>query len=266
MKRCLMLLMSVLFSFSLAYAGISILPMRFEYLSDPGDVFEGAYKITNQEKNDVRVDVNSKDYYIADENTGMKQETWFEMPVREFDLKPEETKEVKFKVKVPKDAKGFLMVLNSYLVQNIEKNGEVADQMLKTQYSIPVYVRIRNTEKFGLDIGDLELSGNSFEVNAMAKVSNIGNSLLRPFGSVEIYRKGFLLSKKTGNFELKQGWPVFPKQTETYQGKKDGFSLKGGKYKAVLKIWTTEPVTIRVKKSYNFILANEQIKMLKKAK
>lgn len=263
MKRCAALLVLVLSSVSLVYAGINIVPMRFEGIGRPGDTIEAAYTITNPEKEKVRVNITSKDYYVCEENKGVKQEDWFEMPVREYDLEPNETKKVNFKIKVPQNVSGFLMVVNSFMAQKVEVDNSVTDQMLKTQFTLAIYVRIKDTEKFGLAIESLDLSESSHIVDAMAKVTNTGNSYVRPFLKVDFYKKGFLSSKKVGSSDLQQGWPVFPKQSEIYRGKLDAPALKDGKYKAVLTAWCDEDKNVNIKKVFKFRLKKNSIEMAK---
>jgi hypothetical protein len=251
MKKVLLSL-SICFLVSASYAGISILPMRFEYLSLPGVVLDGSYQISNPTQNKVRVTVSPKDYYILEENKGIKQQDWFEMSEKAYDLNPGETKNVDFKIKVPRQAKGFLMMLNSFLSQEYDDKGVIVDGMLKTQYSIPVYVKIKDTEKYSLEIEKIQFAKMGSEFNALVSISNTGNIYLRPYGSVVIFRKTLFSKKLLGSMETKQGWPVFPKQPEAYKASTDKLDIKPGSYTAVVKAWCDEPAVLKTEKTYDF--------------
>lgn len=233
------LLFLILLSYSYTYAGgISIEPLRIELNAKPGHQLEGFYTVTNTDTQPLRVAIQSKDYFTLEENKRFGIENWFRLFLREFDLGGRDSQKIMYNITVPQKAQGFLMVLNSFSSEKLTSQGDVQKEMLKTAYSVPVYVRIKGRETVSAEIQKLEIAGDTNTVHVMVQVHNSGNTYLRPSGKVEIFEG----KKPLGSINLKKGWPVFPNKTELYQGQQTGFDLKPGNYTMIAKMWNESPV------------------------
>ena len=255
MRHCWIFLI-ILFFFTYAQAGISIDPLRIELTAKPGQLLEGSYTITNTDTQPLIVTIQSKNYFTLEENKKIAIEDWFKLSSKKFRLNGKDSKKIMYNITVPQQAQGFLMVLNSFSSEKLNPQGDVQKEMLNIVYSVPVYVRIEGKQKVGAEIGKIEIAGDSNNLHVMVKIHNTGNTYLRPYGTIEIIRKG----KSLGSITLKQGWPVFPDKIESYRGKQGGFNLKPGKYTMVVKIYSDKPDFQFKKKAHFWITKKGTVK------
>ena len=138
------------------------------------------------------------------------------------------------------------MVLNSFIPSPLDEQGELKQEMLNTVFSIPVYVRIKETERVSAEITKVEIAGDAQNLSVMVTAHNTGNTYVRPSGKIEIIYK----KKTVGTIQLKEGWPVFPGKSESYRGMRGGFNLKSGKYTMVATLTCDAPAITIEKKDY----------------
>lgn len=228
------------------HASIAIDPLRIELAALPGEKIEGFYTVTNTKDVPVLVTIQSKNYFTLEENKEIDIDDWITLSLREFRIEAKGSKKIKYTIIVPQEAEGFIMVLNSFMPRTLNDQGEIEEAMLNTAFSIPVYVRIKGSEKISAEIEKLDIAGNAQNLSVMVTVHNTGNTYLRPSGKVDIMRKGKIL----GSMNLKEGWPVFPGKSESYRGKQGGFNLKPGTYTMIAKLINDEPALHIEKKGY----------------
>jgi hypothetical protein len=207
MKRifiCLSVLGSVLGS---AIAGnFSIDPLRVEVEGKPREIIKGFYTIANVIDKDINVAVLPKEYYTLDENKrfGLK---WFKFKKNTFRINMNESIKIPYTINVPKNAQGFLMLLNSFGSQKLDENGTVQQEMLHSVFSVPVYVMITGRQTVKAEIEKLEIAGSTAGgIGVMATVKNTGNVYVRPSGSIEIQQSQVSM----GSIDIKENLPVFP--------------------------------------------------------
>jgi len=212
-------------------AGITVEPVRQEIKVSAGKEAQGSYFVYNVGKEPTRVTVAPRDWFVLEENKGIKIDSWLRITPQEVDLEPGEKREVKYEVAVPTRAIGELVAMVSFVPQAEEESA------INVVFSVSLYVMIEGTEILKgeiskVDIRRWEKEGSS-DLRLAVLVENRGNVHLRPKGKIVIEDRK---SKEIKEVELTYGWPVYPGKNRAYFGDWKGASLKSGKYKAIATV------------------------------
>jgi hypothetical protein len=221
------------------FAGITVEPVRQEIKVSPGEGARGSYFVYNVGEKPTRVSVAPRDWFILEENKGIKVDSWLKITPQELDLEPGESEEVKYEVAVPTGAIGELVAMISFIPRAEEESG------INVVFSVSLYVMIEGTEILKGEISKLDIrrweSEGSSDLRLGVLIENKGNVHLRPKGKIVIEdTKG----KEIKEVELTYGWPVYPGKNHAYFADWKGAHLKSGKYKAIATVDYGDPENI----------------------
>jgi len=235
------------------FAGISVEPVRQEISVVPGKEAQGGYFVYNVGKEPTHVTVGPRDWFVLEENRGIKVDSWLKIMPQELDLEPGERKEVKYEVAVPTGAIGELVAMISFVPQAEEES------TINVVFSVSLYVMIEGTEILRGEISKVDIrrweSEGSSDLRLAVLVENRGNVHLRPKGKIVIED---MKGKEIKEVELTYGWPVYPGKNRGYFGDWKGARLESGKYRAIATVDYGDPekilretVTFKVDKKGN---------------
>ena len=257
--------------FSFPTHAVEIDPMRLEYSLEHGRTYSGSFQLKNSSTFSADIFVSTGEYrYVFSGGTIPPQDPklsrlascqdWFQFEKTKFSLNPGESADVKFLIKVPKDAASehlsaviFDEKRHSQEAQHEEKTGNVRIEFTP-RFSIPVYISIKGTEKAGARITDLTVTSEYQKGGAIADITleNTGNVHIRPVGALVILNQGGELVK---NLPMGKSFPIFP-------GYKEAIpiicpKLPPGKYTAVATIEIAKDNIIQKKTAFTYTKSGE---------
>lgn len=169
----------------------------------------------------------TKDWFVLPENKQFKIDDWLTMKEPKFELKPGESKRVKFRIHAPKKAQGELVGMLSFRTKSPTRTS--VDFVM----SGAVYLSVEGTEKLKGTILAFMVEPSTDSVRAGVLVRNDGNVHLRPFGNLQIVDAK---DQPVANVELQSSQPVYPGKTRPYFGEVKGLPLSPGKYAAQIEL------------------------------
>jgi hypothetical protein len=215
---------AVLIGIPVAGWSLSVSPGRTEIRLSPSQKAAGQLMLLNEEQVPVHVALSTKDWFVLNANQAKKLtvDSWLKLQgSKEFDLKPGEQRQVKFRAHCPKDAEGELVGMISCLYTT---HGPA---MVTPMISVSVYLQVAGTEKRTGDIEQLAVRTWNHQFQVAASVVSTGNVHLRPTGTFRIMRAG----QEMASFLLKEGNPTYPGNRQGYFGDvPNGFHLDPGVY------------------------------------
>ncbi|OGR90376.1 MAG: hypothetical protein A2992_09665 [Elusimicrobia bacterium RIFCSPLOWO2_01_FULL_59_12] len=206
---------------------LSVSPGRTEVRLAPGASQRGALTTTNDSPDRQHVTLSTKDWFVLEANRAKKLtvNTWLKLHgAKEFDLNPGESREVQFTVKCPKDARGELVGMVSFM--------HTPDQpsMMTPMISVSVYLEAAGTEQRAGEIERLAVRKWNNQIQAAVGVKSTGNVHLRPTGTIALEDS---TRKEVARFPVKEGGPAYPGQGKGYFAKVPAdFQLTPGRYTA----------------------------------
>lgn len=245
--------LSVFFSYNIVFAqtiGIRISPIKIDELVKPGEVINKTIKVTNDS-------TSAKTFYVylndfeADGETGQAKlvpagtseyglSSWLAITNQGLDFTPGETKEVSFSLTVPNDAApggytGAILVgteAPKVKVESEDKGAAISTAQrtaclllfqIAGKTNEDAYVREFTTDK--------EFYGTPFDIKFLLRVNNIGNTHIRPQGTISVKN---LFGKDVAIIRINEKNSSVLRNSirkfeESWSGK-----LAFGKYKAVL--------------------------------
>ena len=211
-----------------SYAGIAVTPSREEVTLKTGFSYDSAYNVRNDFNSPVDVRVETKDWFVLPENKEKKITVaqWLYVSTGTFRLNPGEGRDVQYKVVVPKDARGSLVGMISFVSSSAETQG------INLAISVPVFVTVSGTEKIDWQIESPEFSFIKKKLVVSCSIQNTGNVHLRPKGFVELMSD----KKKIGSFDFFEGRPVYPGSGRGVNARSD-LELAPGEYGVTLHIF-----------------------------
>jgi len=239
-KRTLLIIFSVIeflfLSINVDIANcFNISHSRIEITVAPSKVYTDTIAVKNTEKAPLVITIRTEDWAKAAPYLG-----WLEVSPMEFELKEGESKEVKYEVNVPKDAKGEL----SAMIFIDGKPKEIAEGSIgiNTSIGVPIYVMIKGTEKFNAEIEELNVVNNS-PLELAVTIKNSGNVHIRPTGTIEIRQAGVIATpprrgKQSPKMVLplnEYNYPILPNSSRTLEIKSNS-RLEKGEYTADMKM------------------------------
>lgn len=166
----------------------SVSPMNQKIILVPGETYSGAFKVTNPESSTTDFYYNAKaipfyvdgNYDVIYENNGDYNQivNWITLDTDKGIIKPNETKELHFSIKVPEDAPAG----GQYAAISVASDQDEAVQNainIQTSYAIAhiIYAEIAGTterhgEVISADVPSFLLSGN---ITGSSAIKNTGN-------------------------------------------------------------------------------------------
>ncbi len=193
----------------------------------PGEKAEGQYQLLNTEGRDMTLFPHAVDWFVLNGNENYLAEKWLTFEKEKIPFKSGETVVVRFKVYVPKGAKGELAGGASFTMdEGIETN------LVKKMTSV-VYVAIKGTEKFKVNLVAFQVTPSTVSLQAGVILENLGNVHVRPYGWINI---SDVKGKPWANIEIHRNNPLFPGRKEPFYGSVPPFNLPVGEYLVKISI------------------------------
>jgi len=209
-------------------AGLIVSPTRQEVTLPPGGTFEGTYKVTNGFGRNYSLAVETRYWYATkEEEKNIPVTDWLQVTPSSFTFKPDETVDVKYKVKLSTAQTGMRAAMITFV-----PTGE--SQGVTLVVSVSIFVTVRGTEKISWDFSGLQVSNYQGSTQFSTIVRDNGNVHVRPTG----YFKVISPKKKETVLEVLEGRPVYPGQSRqivVHAGQKDIFP-EPGKYKVKISL------------------------------
>ncbi len=236
------------FSFAQGETGISIKPALVEETADPGEQLIFDISVTNLSEFEQTYYLSVRDIVGAGDNgapifadeslelTGFEISQWVTLGAEEILVAPGADKIVTVTINVPTDAtpgSHFGGVFTSLVPPKMRESGAAVGYDVGNIISIRIagdvleQGTIRSFSTGNYIYGNLNVDFN-------ARVENSGNTLIRPFGPLEVYNM-FGQRVDTLTFNESQAG-VFPKQTREFTINWTGEGQGFGRYKANLSL------------------------------
>ena len=214
-------------SFYPVYAGLSVNPERAEVVLKSRQSADLSYNVRNEFNVPIDVKIETKDWFVLPSNKekGISVSKWLSVSTSAVHLGPGESREVRYKVTVPKKAEGVLVGMISFISASPEANG------INLAISVPVYVTVAGTEKKGWTIDEPKFSLYNKKLQVSCPVKNDGNVHIRPAGLIEI-KSG---DKTVMILNFNQGRPVYPGLNRIYAASANS-EFKPGDYRVIVNI------------------------------
>ncbi|MBR3628707.1 MAG: hypothetical protein IKN42_07715 [Elusimicrobia bacterium] len=228
MKK-LLAIISVLFCFSLAYAGLSVDPAVTNIAGEPGSVYNGKYSVKNTYDRNINVIIEVTKGNCFSANKDVDVNKWLAFEKYKYPIAAGETVEVPYNVQIGEQFKGSVSARINFSVE--QEQG----QMISISISVPIYVTVTGTENIDFCIDSLDFYSSGKNISYKLVLENKGNVHIRHSGNIELYTKK--KKKLLKNISIQETVPTYCEQkrefSETILPKAD---LKKGKYVAVFKI------------------------------
>ncbi|MFA5255760.1 MAG: hypothetical protein WC419_03585 [Candidatus Omnitrophota bacterium] len=225
----------LLSSHSSCYAALGVEPESIELVASPDTVTNGVYNVVNESDESVRVTVQPEDWpRSTTQKEGMSVDKWLTVTPMEFDLAPQERKEVQFAVNPPADRGGELSAMIFFATTSPEGMMNIT-----TRNGVSLYVAFADTMDLECSIADVYVEkfeqktengivdrGIVFTVD----VDNKSNVHIRPTGTV-------IITGEDGGkhiLNIERGFPAYAGQRAGYQVLWDKNGISRGRYEALV--------------------------------
>ncbi|MDD5213773.1 MAG: DUF916 domain-containing protein [Candidatus Gracilibacteria bacterium] len=227
MKKIIILVLSI---FSLLYlntalaGSLGVSPLKYEFTVNSGDSKSGLIKVSNNSDSPMTL-YTSKEDFIAGDDTGtpkfVKPEdqtypelslaNWIKLEEENLTLAPRETREVKFKINVPKDGEPGGHYGAIFFSPGVGASSQVSIVQrlgVLLLINVPGDVKISGfVDKFSVGqnkSGKFEEKTNfaNFPINFDLLFKNDGNVHLKPVGKIEILDENNIPLKNIGRATL----------------------------------------------------------------
>ncbi len=228
--------------------GVRIRPALIQEKVDPGQNYNSYIKVTN-------LSLNDQIYYLSTDNiTGLSSEgqpvfakltgqaieggmdSWIKLPDGPITVKSGETLDVPFALNIPTNASPgghFGAIFVSTKPDTPKETGTAVGFVVGTLLNLRIsgdIVEDTQIREFRID----KTIYNNPNANFYVRVENLGNTLSRPVGFVEITD---MFGKKIGTVPINnQGNGIFPKQIREFAGYWQGEGFKFGRFTATLSL------------------------------
>lgn len=155
-------------------ADIAIAPLTRTIQVVPGKTESVIYKLANQGEEAVSIEINARTWFSLPENAGLGIEQWLKPEADKLTLAPNQERELKFKVSVPKTAKGELAGMIYFTPER------QTDQTIGTSYGVSLYVFVKGTEIVKPEIGEVSINKREDKFYLTVTIENKGNVHFRP--------------------------------------------------------------------------------------
>lgn len=251
MKKILAVI-SVLFCFSLAYAGLSVDPAVTNIAGEPGSGYNGKYLVKNTYDKDINVVIEATKGNCFSANKDIDVDKWLVFEKYKYPIPAGETVAVPYTVSIGEEFKGSISSRINFSVEQ-EKG-----QMITISISVPIYVTVAGTENVDFDIESLNLYSAGNKISYKLVLENKGNVHIRHSGNIELYTKK--KKKLLKNIFIQETVPTYCEQKREFSDTILSTSdLKKGKYVAVFKIRAlgkeiTKEINFKLSKKGNIII------------
>jgi len=239
-----------------ARAGMSVAPDRHIVSLSPGEETLVKYQVSNAGVKDVNITIAPEAW------SGLRDPyDWLTLESDNLYVKAGESSPIVIGVSAPEDAIGE-MVAMLFLCYK-----DTSESQLNIRNGVPLYLIVKGTEDYGLDIDDIELTytkndNNVNDLNIIVGISNTGNVHIIPDVKVFIRNNKGKLMKEAS---LSKPNIVLRGKKHTYRlGWRNPF-LKDGAYTATAVLDYEDKIE-GVSKEAQFNISGNKIEMIQAAK
>ncbi len=164
-------------------AAITVSPVtRTMTLSEEGTK-EVTYTAHNDSADTIHVKVEPRYWHMTKRDKEMPLGSWLEITPMEFDLEPDEEKEVLCRVTAPKDIRGELATMIAF------RPSPQGEQAVNVVFSVSLYAVIKGTEEVSCQVDNFQLRNRKGKDGLETKVvlNNTGNIHIKPRITVYIH-------------------------------------------------------------------------------
>ena len=223
--------------YGLSYAALGVEPESIELVANSDTTTNGIYNVSNEGDEAVRVSVQPEVWpRSATSKIDLSTDRWLTITPMEFDLAPQERKEVQFEINPPNDHGGELSAMIFFATTSPEGTTSIT-----TRNGVSLYAAFADAMRLECSIVDIGVSkfeqkidndivdkGIVFTIN----VENKGNVHIRPTGSIVV--TGEDGSKHDLNIE--RGFPTYAGRKGSYQVLWDKKDVTSGKCEALITL------------------------------
>lgn len=223
-----------------AYCFLSVSPAVVERTAKAGRSVIVEFVVSNQEEAAMLVKT-LPDLTWWKQTTGgseLSPKAVLVCPQKSFLLAQGESKKVKVRIKIPKDATGELVAMIYFAANPQGQAGAVLNAT--TRNGVPIYIFTGTPKKTNFEVSSFDVNISSVNgvraLSCVLSIKNNGLSHFRPKGEVKI-------SCSSGDFtgQIPYGFPVFPNCSEKYRVKFENKDWPTGTYKCSANINVNSP-------------------------
>ncbi len=212
----------------LAQAGVSVSPTRVVHQGKPKQVIRGAFTVTNTAEEPIEVRVEPEDW--AGGISGKRDPVpWLRVKPTRVKLKPGKPADVKYTIRIPKDASGELRT------QVFFSTGGAGTNAPRARLGAILYIAIEGTERLAASIGRVHVyytaategAKRPDRLEVVMRIYNGSNVHIVPEGEVLVRdAKGRVVA----TVPLPAGWGLLPNEEDKYHAIGHGVHLQPGTY------------------------------------
>ncbi len=209
---------------------LSVDPGMVELTVAPATSARGKLTVTNKSADAVMCTLSVRNEWAQHTQLPAPEpSTWLVLkPFHPFNLAPGSSRKIRYKVTPPAGFSGETMAMVLFTGPTQKSTGQPYG--VRFTKGIPIYMKIRGTERLALKIESLVANRNNLgEAQFTFRLKNEGNVHVRPTGSMTITPEGegapFALATDYGT-------PVFPGGTDSIGARATGMTWKTGTYAA----------------------------------
>lgn len=208
-----------------ANAGMQVNPFIVEVIVPEDEGYEETFYVSNDGENPLDVTIEPERWSIS----SLDFHEWLEIDPMQFTLNRKDARKVKYKITIPKEAKGELMCMVFFISQ---ERGIMASPV-GVKYGVPVYAIVKGTGNIDVSIENIDVNYDKENQVVTGKfvIDNRSNVHIRPLIRVTIFNEE---GKITAGFELPYKQPAQREQKRPYDFSQKMF-IRSGKYKVVVK-------------------------------
>lgn len=231
--------------------GIKIIPTKIEDLVEPGEIYKGELRVTNQSNMPQKMYPFLKDFTVEGDQgrvklyepgveSGSFLASWIEIETSGFEFRPREEKAIPYTIKVPGNAGpggyyGAIVFGPKASDYNIDSEDKGAGMSIVHQVSSLILLQVKGEvfedarlREFVTDRGSYN---TPFEVEFSTKIENLGNVHIKPQGSIRVEN---MFGKEVDNIIFNDtGSNVMPDSMRVMKNNWSG-EMGFGRYKASL--------------------------------
>lgn len=224
MKRFFIILVMLVFSKGVSFAGIGVDPVILEVLVNRGLPAKGIFKVLNTGKNPVHIRVSPEKWQGMDPDINI----WLMLNPREFELAQNERREVAYTITPTDDSNGELRCMVFFVADEMGENRS----NVGIRFGVPIYAVVSGTEILDVEISGVEIKYAEKVLNGTILVNNRSNIHIRPDISVDVLD---IKDRLVSSYNLSHGQPAQAGQNRPFEFEQY-LVLNDGKYKAVVKV------------------------------
>lgn len=225
-KKIWIIVLVVILSEGVLFAGLSVDPVTLEVIADKDNPIAGSFKVLNTGAKTVRIRVSPEKWEGKDADIG----TWVTFNPLEMQLGENEGKEVSYKITPPADASGELRCIVFFVADEIgEQRSNVG-----IRFGVPIYAIVGGTTILDVEVSGVEI-GYADKDNILSGtilVNNKSNIHIRPKINIEVFDSK---DRFISSYELPYGQPAQAGQNRPFMFEQY-LILNDGKYKMVVKV------------------------------